>query len=143
MEPRKRPEVLIPKIQQEKAGRGGSKEEFQSTDGLGIECDVSRVTAHYPLRLPFVPWADQGFCLTLVHSYFQEIGGGRGEGGGILHFLCRMALLTLPSHAGHMFILSLCIQPEKPFVFSWQNSSPVIKVHMQSCYLQPTPRSFN
>lgn len=60
--------------------------------------------------------ADQGFCVTLVHSYSQEITEGR-----TLHFLFRITLFTLPAHAGHMFILNLSIQPEKPFVFSWQN----------------------
>lgn len=86
---------------------------------LGLN-DVFMEAAPCPLSMPFVPWANKRFCITLVHSYFQEITGVGGA-GGTLHFLFRITLLTLPSHAGHMFILSLSIQPEKPFVFSWQN----------------------
>ena len=105
--------------------------------------DVSRVAVHHPLGMLFIPWADQGFCVTLVHG-FRRLRGSVCVGGvGILHFLFRITLFTLPSHAGHMFILSLSIQPEKPFVFSWQNQGPVIKVHMQNCSPQRTLRAFN
>lgn len=72
------PRVCDPKYQQEKT-RGAKK---NSNPELALVFNaVPMEAAHCPLSMPFVPWADQGFCITLVHSYFQEITRGvMGEG---------------------------------------------------------------
>lgn len=76
---RKRPEFVIQKYQQDKAR--GSKKNLNPEIALGLNA-VSTEAAPCPLSMPFVLWADQGFCIPWSIVTFRRLQGGGGGGGG-------------------------------------------------------------
>lgn len=105
----------------------------------------SRIAVPSLLRMPFVPEAlNVGLRIRLVlrpcrrsQGWGQGAGGWRRVSAGLPALDYTPALPAPPMQAMCSLYTSASSQ-KKPFVFSWQNWDPVIKVHMQSCYLQRT-----